>query len=276
MERLSRSGEPFPFGLTFVPPEALAPVAHDLTSPPRTLAKAAETLRASFAFVSAHEPWAEEAVEELRQAGVAPLMAISGPLWPVIEARGVAEGLRATLTKPEEIGAELDRALDALFAEVSRAVQLGARAIVLAEDLAGTHGPLVAPDFAIAELVPRYERIVRAARSLGLPAIFHSDGDIRSLLPAISRAGFVSVHAGGGLGFDAFERLFWATRAEGIAVVGGLLTAELVNPARAEALGSRLGVLARAGGLFVADDGGITEATQVSALVTALAAARDV
>lgn len=276
MQRLSRTGDPLPFGLTFVPPEALTPVAYDLTSPARTLARSAETLRASFAFVPAHEPWAEEAVEELGSAGIAPLLAISGPLWPIIEARGVAEGLRDTLTRPEEIGAEIDSALDEVLDEVGRAVQLGARAVVLAEDLAGTQGPLVAPDFAIAELVPRYERIVRAARSLGLPAIFHSDGDIRPLLPAISRAGFVSVHAGGGLHFDAFERLYWATRAEGLAVVGGLLTADLDNPARAEALGSRVGVLAQAGGLFLADDGGITTVTEIAALVTALAAARDV
>jgi hypothetical protein len=108
-----------------------------------------------------------------------------------------------------------------------------------------------------------------------MPAVFHSDGDVRLLLPAIARAGFVAVHGGGGLGPDAFERLFWTAREEGLAVIGGLLTTELENPARAEALGSRIGVLAQAGGLFVADDGGITTPEEASALVTALAAARD-
>ncbi|MBN2848449.1 MAG: hypothetical protein JXP72_08390, partial [Coriobacteriia bacterium] len=99
-------------------------------------------------------------------------------------------------------------------------------------------------------------------------------GDIRPLLPAIARAGFVAVHAGGGLNVDAFERLFWSARAEGLAVIGGLPTVELRNAVRAEALGSRIGVLARAGGLLVSDDGGITTPLEVSALVTALAAAR--
>lgn len=274
MDRLPLKGTPFPFGLSFIPTDALAPVARDTSDPVVALAAASSALDASFAFVPANQPWAEQAVAALDAAGVAPLWAVSGPLWPVIGRLGAAEGLRETLTQPDRIGAQIESALDALFFELGRGARLGARAIVLAEDLAGSNGPLVAPDFAIAELLPRYERIVSAARTLDLPAIFHSDGDIRPLLPAIARAGFVAVHAGGGLTFEAFERLFWAVRSAGLALVGGLLTAELGNAARAEALGSAIGVLAHAGGLVVADDGGITTTHEVAGLVTALAAAR--
>lgn len=276
MERLSVTGEPFPFGITFVPPEALAPVSRDTSEPVATLVRAAVTLKAAFAFVPADASWAEEAVEALALENVAPMFAISGPLWPLIEERGVMEGLRDTLTHPEAFGEQIEAALRPLVGEVGRAVRLGARAIVLAEDLAGGEGPLVAPDFAIAELMPRYERLVHIARSLGLPTVFHSDGDIRPLLPAIARAGFAGVHVGGGLSLDAFERLYWGAREHGLVVIGGLLTAQLANAARAEAIGSSLGVLARAGGLFVADDGGITTTREVAGLVTALAAARAV
>jgi len=276
MDRLPLRGTPFPFGLTFLPPTVLGPVADGITDPALALVEACLELGASFAFIPAAEPWAEAAATVLAEADIAPLWAVSGPLWPVIETRGTTEGLRATLTHPEEIGAELDGRLEELVAEVVRGARLGARALVLAEDLAGTEGPLVAPDFAIAELLPRYERIVAEARSLGLPAVFHSDGDIRPLLPAVHRSGFVAVHGGGGLGFEAFDRLYWAARDAGLAFMGGLLTAELGNAARAEAIGSTIGVLARAGGLFVADDGGITSPREVSGLVTALAAARSV
>lgn len=275
MDTLALPGTPFPFGLTFVPTEAMAPAIGRAASGAPALVAACSTLHAAFAFVPSHEPWAEEAVAALVAAGVAPLWAVSGPLWPVIGARGALDGLRASLTHPEEIGAELDAGLDALVRDTVRGLGLGARAIVLAEDLAGNAGPLVAPDFAIAELLPRYERIVRSARAMGAPAVFHSDGDIRHLLPAIKRAGFVAVHTGGGLDTEGFERLYWAARETGLAVIGGLQTAELGNAARAEALGSSVGVLAKAGGLFVADDGGITTAAEFAALVTALAAARD-
>jgi uroporphyrinogen decarboxylase len=276
VDRLPITGSPFPFGLTFVPDDALGPVIGAVGDPPRDLAEASTALGASFAFVPGGEPWAADAVTALSEVGVAPLWVVSGPLWPVIEAHGAMEGLRETLTRPREIGAEIEGALDAVVSRAQVGAQLGARAVVVAEDLAGSEGPLVAPDFAIAELLPRYERIVRAARSLGMPAVFHSDGDIRLLLPAIARAGFVAVHAGGGLGFEAFDRLFWAARDARLAVMGGLLTGELGNAARAEAIGSTIGVLARAGGLFVADDGGITQARETAGLVTALAAARAV
>lgn len=275
MESLALTGSPFPFGLTFVPTEVLAPVSGSVDKPVDALAEACRALGASFAFIQADAPYADDAVPTLVEADVAPLCAIAGPLWPVIERRGVLDGLRATLTHPGDIGAELDDGLDAIIRVAAHCAGVGARAIVIAEDLAGSQGPLVAPDFAIAELLPRYNRIVRTAGVLGVPAIFHSDGDIRSLLPAIRRAGFIAVHVGGGLDLSGFERLFWAAREEGIAVIGGLLTAELGNAARAERLGSSIGVLAKAGGLFVADDGGITTTVEMTNLVTALAAARD-
>lgn len=274
MDRLPITGTPFPSGLSFIDPDLLEPVSGGAVGPAARLAEACLRLGASFAFVPAEAAWAAEAIDALAGEGVAPVAVLSGPLWPLLGERGIAEGLRSTLTHPEEFGPDLDLRLDTLVTDVARVAGLGARAIVLAEDLAGSQGPLVAPDFAIGELLPRYERVVRAARSLGMPAVFHSDGDLRALLPAIARAGFVAVHTGGGLGIDAFERLFWAARDAGLAVVGGLVTDDLANPVRAEALGSRIGVLAQAGGLFVADDGGITTAEEVASLVTALAAAR--
>ncbi|HZL07298.1 MAG TPA: hypothetical protein VFE45_18085, partial [Coriobacteriia bacterium] len=153
-------------------------------------------------------------------------------------------------------------------------LERGARAIVIAEDLAGTAGPLVAPDFAIETLLPQLGAIVKVANESDAPAVLHSDGDIRLLLGAVRRAGFSAVHAGGGLGFDGFERLFWAARAEELAVLGGLQSLELTSLTRAESLGSRVGLLARAGGLLVADDGGISTTGEGVALVHALAAAR--
>lgn len=274
MNGLPLHGNPFPFGLTFVPIEALGPVVGAPGDPASDLVEAAVALKAAFAFVPAAAPWADRAVVALGDAEIAPMWAVDGPLWPMIEARGTLEGLRATLTRAEEIGVEIESRLAACSAQLARGAALGARAFVLAEDLAGSDGPLVAPDFAIAELLPRYARLVDEARALGLPSVLHSDGDIRPLLPAIARAGFVAVHAGGGLGFEAFDRLFWASRDAELAVIGGLLTSELGNPARAEALGSAIGVIARAGGLLVADDGGITTSAEVANLVASVAAAR--
>ena len=274
MTPLDVYGTPFPFGLTFVPHQALGPVVGGVRGPVEDLSEACVSLGASFAFVPAEEPWAADAVDALADADVAPLWSVSGPLWPVIESWGEIEGLRATLTDPERVGESIEAHLDGVLQQVADGARAGVRAIVLAEDLAGTSGPLIAPDFAIAELLPRYARLVQAAGALGLPCVLHSDGDVRPLLHAIARAGFVAVHAGGGLDFERFDRLFWAAREAGLAVIGGLLTGELGNPARAEAIGSTIGVVAQAGGLLVADDGGITTRDEVRHLALALTAAR--
>lgn len=263
------------FGLSFVPSEALGLLAGGERSPGCALAAAARELKASFVFVPADAPWAAEACVALRQADAAVFWAVDGPLWPVIESYGMQEGLRATLLAPDEVAARLDERLAELPPIIARGAELGASALVLAEDLAGSEGPLVAPDFAIDVLVPRFRGVVDAAADAGLPAVLHTDGDVRPLLAAIVRAGFSGVHAGGGLDADGFERLFWAARRAGLAVLGGLQTAELSQGLPlAAALGSRLGVLARAGGLLLADDGGLTETAQLDALAVAIVAAR--
>lgn len=268
---------PFAFGLTFVPPAALEAFAPEVDRPARVLVRACEELSAAFAFVPSWEPWAPEALDALVGAGVSAFWAVQGPLWPILESRGIAEGLRQTLLDPAGMATQIESGLDAVIARARHGLESGASAIVLAEDLAGSDGPLVAPDFAIEQLMPVYSAVVSVATEFGSPAILHSDGDTRWLLGAIKRAGFTAVHAGGGLDFDGFERQFWAARAIGLAVIGGLQTADLAGGrARAEVLGSRGGLLARAGGLLLADDGGLSESQQVSLLVDAVSAARAV
>ncbi|MEN6430479.1 MAG: hypothetical protein ABFC80_06515, partial [Coriobacteriales bacterium] len=231
------------FGLTFVGPSALAPLTRDAVEPATSLVRACRELDAAFAFVPWDRPWAVDAAEQLAQEGVAPFAVFQGPLWPVLEQRGVQAGLADTLLHPREIAAEIDARLGGIASRVSDAIEAGARAIVLAEDLAGGEGLLVAPDFAIEALLPRFSSLVELATSARVPVVLHSDGDIRSLLAAVKRAGFAAVHAGGGLDFEAFERLFWAVRAEELVAIGGFQTLELERGMpRAEVLGSRLGL----------------------------------
>ncbi|TDB38825.1 MAG: hypothetical protein D9V44_03815 [Actinobacteria bacterium] len=268
---------PFAFGLTFVPPGALGGLVTGTSEPAQSVLRACQELRAAFAFVPSWEPWAEQTLDVLVSAGVSAFWAVQGPLWPVLRARGIVEGLRETLTDPSGMLQRIESGLDAVVARARHGLESGAAGIVLAEDLAGTEGPLVAPDFAIEQLLPAYTAVVRVTSEFSSPAILHSDGDTRWLLGAVKRAGFTAVHAGGGLDFDGFERLFWAARANDLAVIGGLQSTALSNGrAQAEVLGSRAGLLARAGGLLLGDDGGITEPQQIALLAEALVAARTI
>jgi hypothetical protein len=231
---------------------------------------------AAFAFVPWSGRWAEAATEALLEAGVAPFGVVDGVLGDVLEREGHEAGLKATLLEPERIGAAMEAVLEQRLENARAALSAGVRAVVVAEDVAGSAGPLVAPDFAIEVLIPLLARLVEAATEAGVPAVWHSDGDVRSLLAAARKAGFSAVHVGGGLDFDVFERVFWAARTADLVTVGGIPTRDLAaGLTHAEVVGRRAGLLARAGQLLVADDGGMTTAAEARAFVRAVAAARE-
>lgn len=72
-----------------------------------------------------------------------------------------------------------------------KALDLGAEVLVLGEDAAHRDGPMIAPGMWRELMLPYHHRIVEA---LDAPLIWHSDGDIRPLLPLAVEAGFVGMH----------------------------------------------------------------------------------
>lgn len=154
------------------------------------------------------------------------------------------------------------------------AVACGVGAVVAADDLAGATGPLIAPDYALEEILPRLGRIAQAAAAEGLPLVWHSDGDIRPFLAAARAEGIVAVHPGG-LGPYPFRQLYSRARQLGLSVLGGIPGWAVRGgvPASIRAATSAV-LLARSGGLLVCDDGGVSTGTELAALIAALHAAR--
>ncbi|HET6498238.1 MAG TPA: hypothetical protein VFH17_04195, partial [Coriobacteriia bacterium] len=108
----------------------------------------------------------------------------------------------------------------------------------------------------------------------GLPLVWHSDGDIRPFLAAARGQGVVAVHPGG-LGPYPFRQLYSRARQLGLSVLGGVPGWAVRGgvPVAIRA-GSSAALLARAGGLLVCDDGGVSTGTELGALIAALQAAR--
>jgi uroporphyrinogen decarboxylase len=72
-----------------------------------------------------------------------------------------------------------------------RAIDLGAELLVLGDDAAHRSGPMISPRAWRDHVLPYHRRIVEA---LSVPTIWHSDGDVTSLLPMAIEAGFAGVH----------------------------------------------------------------------------------
>jgi hypothetical protein len=261
-------------GLSFVPPAALPGLRADAAaSAARSIARTCEDARLDFAFVPSWEYWAETLVEELHERGVLAWWVADGLLWPALEELGVEAGLRATVRAPESLKGPMHAGLEISRSMVRRGLSLGVDGIVIAEDLAGATGPIVSPDFIAREVMPSFELLIAPARSAGVPCFLHSDGDARVFMPGLHRAGFAAIHGDCG-GAGGVSRALDAAATAGLSLVGGLPTSDLGNPGRAIAAGTGAGVLARAGGLLLADDGGITTSDQCAGLLAAIAAAR--
>lgn len=71
------------------------------------------------------------------------------------------------------------------------AIRQGAEVLVLGDDAGHSEGPMISPRLWREFILPCHRRIVAA---LDVPLIWHSDGDVRLLLPMAIEAGFVGFH----------------------------------------------------------------------------------
>lgn len=62
------------------------------------------------------------------------------------------------------------------------------------DDMAGNSGPLVNPDHLREYVFPWYKKMGEICRQLGKPMIYHSDGDITTLLDTVIDAQFSGIH----------------------------------------------------------------------------------
>ena len=85
----------------------------------------------------------------------------------------------------------LNARTDWCIAMYQKAIDLGAEVLVLGEDAGHKGGPMIAPAMWRELVLPHHQRIVD---ELDVPVIWHSDGNIESLLPMAVEAGFVGVH----------------------------------------------------------------------------------
>jgi len=236
-------------------------------------AQVALALGADLAFVAGGQNEDVGGIGELHDVDVAAIWTVEGVFGRAAGGLGWAEALRLTAADPGALAARLDAALHGALRDARAGIEAGADALLVADDLASPSGPLLSPDYALDALLPCYRRLAAEARSEGIPAVFHSDGEIRVLIPALARAGFTAVHLAG-LGAPAFSANATAARHAGLVVLGSISAAAL--PQDAAAQGERAAALALSlGAVIVCDDGGITTAEQVAGLERALERARE-
>lgn len=212
----------------------------------------------AFCFVPCDDPELVERLEALREARVHALVSVAGPMGLVADEVGWTVALMSTET------GELDDLWDAARARfltrVSEVSSSGCSAVVVADDVSRE---LVSPAFVRSRLIPTYALAAETASAAGMPAVFHSDGDVAEHYAHLARVGFSGAHVA--VRQDRIADACARARGAGLVALGGVPSQALSSPTR-HSVARLLGALTAAGPLVVCDDGGMATEGDVESL----------
>jgi len=102
---------------------------------------------------------------------------------------GIDNILMNFLAAPDLVELVMDKVLQCNMGIVRRAIRAGAEVIILGDDYASNHGPMMSPAVFRHFILPRLARMIDMIHEEGALCIKHSDGDLYSLLEMILSAG---------------------------------------------------------------------------------------
>lgn len=114
-----------------------------------------------------------------------------GPFTAAYMAMGLDRFFVRLVDDPAFVHRLLEHRTQWCVALFGRAVELGAELIVVGDDAAHRGGPMISPRMWREHILAYHRRIVDA---LPVPVVWHSDGNLTSLLPMAIEAGYAGVH----------------------------------------------------------------------------------
>ncbi len=114
-----------------------------------------------------------------------------GPFTAATMAMGYAGFFTALNDDPALIHRLLEARTQWCITMFQKAQNSGAEVLVVGDDAGSTGGPMISPRMWRNFIFPYHKRIVEA---LDVPVIWHSDGNVVSLLPMAIEAGFIGYH----------------------------------------------------------------------------------
>jgi len=114
-----------------------------------------------------------------------------GPFTAGFMAMGFQRFFSRIVDDPAFVHRLLEARTEWCIAMYQKAASLGADVLVLGDDAAHSEGPMISPRMWRQLILPYHRQIVQA---LDVPVIWHSDGNVESLLPMAVEAGFVGIH----------------------------------------------------------------------------------
>jgi Uroporphyrinogen decarboxylase (URO-D) len=119
---------------------------------------------------------------------------LDGPVSGLIAEVGFLKAMVSTKNNPALFSGIAAEWVGLTEKMVEQAKTSGLRAIAVADDIAGNQGLFFSTTYFQDEVWPIYKTIVEIIKGKGLSAFFHSDGDIRKIIPLLIEGGFDCLH----------------------------------------------------------------------------------
>jgi uroporphyrinogen decarboxylase len=130
---------------------------------------------------------------ELRDASAQELAlvgAVRGPFaLTAYHFLGMVATMEAIYDRPEMLQLAFRMATDFALGICRRMADIGVDVLWVTEDIAGTSGPLLSPAHYRSLVSPFLRELCDCARSVGMPVVFHSDGNVTPFLDDLIAAG---------------------------------------------------------------------------------------
>jgi len=116
-------------------------------------------------------------------------------VWPPVwQGMGMTAFAHALRKNPKLIEERFEQTTEFVIGLFKTYAELGAKVFFEGVDIAFKSGPLINPKYIDQYVAPSLKRVVEAVHNWGGKIIFHSDGDITSLLDFIVDCGFDAIH----------------------------------------------------------------------------------
>jgi uroporphyrinogen decarboxylase len=118
----------------------------------------------------------------------------NGPISGLIAQEGFLKAMSSTKKKPSLLSGMATTLLNYTETVARLAKKSDLQALAIADDIAGNQGLFFPVTYFQEEVWPVYKQMVEIIKGKGLLAFFHSDGDIRKIIPLLIEAGIDCLH----------------------------------------------------------------------------------
>jgi len=132
----------------------------------------------------------KDAIKAAEKYRVATVGIVYGVLDEANLAFGMDRFLPLLYRDPDSASKVMSRFAQLWTCLAKQMIELGVDAILCADDIAYKHGPMLSPEVYRKRVMPFHRQIANAIKSGGLPAIFHSDGNLYPVIDDLISAGF--------------------------------------------------------------------------------------